>query len=881
MTYRFILVAALLLTATLPLTVSAQDASEWETVTIPTSGNAPTQIMTDSGGGKIGAIFTYGAGTGEIAFVLHENDAWTLQELDLTGATVRTALDLEWGGGDRWFLLVHDGTMTCSIWISTNDGDSWTATSGSFTACAGSQADMDYVGDDKLAIVYFTSGGTTEAWLTVTPDAGVSYTQNYELSDNNGSPGGTPTAQLTMSAGGVAIKTTPSLWIVYLYASGPATVYAITSADSGFFWSTYQTTGTQQSPGATCTNSAGPIEVEGDGTPIAAWQATAATCTKVHGTGGIFNSIPIGGSYNSYGKLIDGNVDDQYLAVKRDGGTSVCRVYYKSNTAASWTNVFTTDAGTCIFDGGRYSIEVSNTQGCLLYRDETFGGRLQASCADVFAGIQATDTIATPNLSGFDVDASGIVVITRQGSPGDTIHTYNAKNLAAGQVATVSIADCNRVDGVSAVTTSRDTYVAYLKCDNAGLVNEINIRSTSLTDPNLECATCSDATIEETSNIQIPDGMRELGTISSTPYSFERFSTAGTNHGTAAFTFSDLEGRIGAYAVTVNNADSDLDDVDRVTMDPSAAPQIDQLCTWTFDTNDDGDPGDFIGGVTQQGTTGFYRVTVDVGGVGAEAPTVNIETLLIPATLSQSSGIACAEDRALIVRSEAGGESLYLVKPFASPPSVTLIEEDFDGATRGVALSTDGNFAAYVDGTSAKLLDLTNTSNIQQTGTVQLTDSGNFFMMKMDQHGANLWVANSGPSGTVTRYDVSAATCASGSLNNCTITQDDFGNDLPGSDTGGTSDPGDSCGFVAICTNAEAPTGFTSDAFNFLLGVLFVAALAAGFYFALGKSVLGAGMGGATGFFGGFAFGLFPLWAVLLVVLIAAAVVVFRFKGGA
>lgn len=78
---------------------------------------------------------------------------------------------------------------------------------------------------------------------------------------------------------------------------------------------------------------------------------------------------------------------------------------------------------------------------------------------------------------------------------------------------------------------------------------------------------------------------------------------------------------------------------------------------------------------------------------------------------------------------------------------------------------------------------------------------------------------------------------------------------------------------------SQPPTGFTTSAWSFLIGIIFMAAIAGGFYF-INQRPLMAGIGGGVGFMGAFAFGLFPLWAVLLVALAAAAIVVLKFKQG-
>lgn len=99
----------------------------------------------------------------------------------------------------------------------------------------------------------------------------------------------------------------------------------------------------------------------------------------------------------------------------------------------------------------------------------------------------------------------------------------------------------------------------------------------------------------------------------------------------------------------------------------------------------------------------------------------------------------------------------------------------------------------------------------------------------------------------------------------------------------GTSTATGSSTCSILCTNAETvPSGFSVGGFNALLGVLLMAGVGGGFYFIDTKShysMLFGVVGAAVGFFLAYAFGLFPLWLILLAVLIVAAVLVMRFRG--
>lgn len=75
------------------------------------------------------------------------------------------------------------------------------------------------------------------------------------------------------------------------------------------------------------------------------------------------------------------------------------------------------------------------------------------------------------------------------------------------------------------------------------------------------------------------------------------------------------------------------------------------------------------------------------------------------------------------------------------------------------------------------------------------------------------------------------------------------------------------------------PTGWTVTAFNGFLGLLLMGAVGTGLFFAMGRSPIAAGAGAVVGFLMSYFFGLFELWVILFVALIAIAAGVFKFRG--
>lgn len=89
--------------------------------------------------------------------------------------------------------------------------------------------------------------------------------------------------------------------------------------------------------------------------------------------------------------------------------------------------------------------------------------------------------------------------------------------------------------------------------------------------------------------------------------------------------------------------------------------------------------------------------------------------------------------------------------------------------------------------------------------------------------------------------------------------------------------PGECTSFLCV-DSTTVPEGFTASTFNLFLGVLLMLAIGVGVFMWTKSTVMGLG-GLTAGFLISFAFGLIPLWIIVVLVIVSVAIIFVRTKG--
>lgn len=383
----------------------------------------------------------------------------------------------------------------------------------------------------------------------------------------------------------------------------------------------------------------------------------------------------------------------------------------------------TAGSGKSIIYGPSLNFQIANGNADLYHLELTEVPALPAPPLESRASAQVT------GLVGFDVDKIGENIIVRTNG-GGKVEAYNAVSLQ--QVGVIDTPNCVQFDGVSAIRT----HLAYIDCKTDGTVDVIKIASPSLGPPAKPsgCGEQCTSTLDDEGwpdSITIPNELKEMKIIGNT--GLYTFSTNNNNHVTVAFAFSDFHGNVGVWAATYNNDANDEDDIEKVLFDTTASPDISQLCYWRTAESDDK-----LGAVTPYGATKIFDIIVNAQKEAFkttyQADVSIFATFTNAATYSQSNGIDCATDRAIVKRTTG---DVYLFYPYG-PNMGSLLHPPFsttDTGPRGVAMSADGNWAAYKDGANIQIINV-QTGNI--TGSVPVP-GGSWRGMKMDALGSNLY----------------------------------------------------------------------------------------------------------------------------------------------
>lgn len=396
-------------------------------------------------------------------------------------------------------------------------------------------------------------------------------------------------------------------------------------------------------------------------------------------------------------------------------------------------------------EGIAYNLDVTGTFSdldTLVVLSQTNVARLDDIDLEVPASLGSGDTqIFIDDLLSMEVSQDGQSIITRQDA-GDNVTTYTGLTLSqSGTVAT----DCQSVGKVATL----GTHTLFFDCDPGGAANEVRIRGPSLGSPTKPSSGCGSGACEDTIDLDdvSRDNTQELYLKPVPSYPFD-YSTLHNSPGSITNTvfgwgFADSStGSVGVDLFQMNAGTVDKSRSAEAVIDSSGAPDVPAVCM----TRSGG--SDYLGGVSQNAQTKFYRVSYASEDLGsATRPTLSL-VYTGSSALSEGNGLSCAGSKAVV---STNNGKVYLVDFLAGTEALVASDQAF---TRGVSISSDARFGAYIDsGSDTGFVFTTNPLDI--TGSFNVLANGTFVDVAMDQNGQNAWVAL---NNSITRYTIFPAT---------------------------------------------------------------------------------------------------------------------------
>jgi hypothetical protein len=846
--------------------VAAQtsDPTVWsDPVSLDAGLAVAASLETDTAGSteKVGMVLRGASDAARFYLKADETSPWVVKNTDINGASAGfTQMDLTWAGGTTWVVsLQYNSIDEVHFHQSTDDGATWTDVE-TFTGVVDSPAlRMAYADQNGLlGVAYKTSVQGLQ--FRQSTDAAATWDTAFSISDNNGAPTGTcGTSAQTNSATTADIEggTGFDVWFGET-TSNPDRVFRTTSGN-GFFWDPpYDTncgTVQRQADYSACsaTVSTPSIRVRSGLTLIDTGVDQSGSrifCMGNH-EGGVCSACEPFAAWlvpSSGGARFDVNPDGHRI-LAADSGTDL-KVYHQSGAGEAISLVHTAvNANPSGLD-----VVMTPTQAYVIYTDGDSGGELKETHATIFGAGDSVSSnqVLVTNLVGASMDNIGSVIAART-DDGTMVRSYPVSTLIeSGAVATE---DCEgRADGITTQSLDGEIYISYIECDeDNGDVNQLFVKDQNLGAPFFPtCASIAQEEVSEddfliTESFELPAEMKEVGTLGDAPLNWAVCDTEGDNENFASWSFSTTDGRVGVYAVSIQDEGRNTDDVTTVLLNP--AGPIDQFCNIVN--------ADIFGAVADNGPTGIYQGFVSEvdGSTGDLVEATVLLKFKNTGVYANANGIACDITHTFIAK----GDHLYALTGILNNSVALDWSKTVAGVTveRGVAASSDGNWVSWIediDGPTATQYVVAYASNGTETFRDAVPDHvGSFVGMEMDGTGEHIAFYH---TGSITVVETSSVTCE---LTECGPASDDngcegtsTGCDPPGSSvdggsgSGGTGPPGSS--FLGNdAQNVEDALSVFAD-----LGAI------------LSQAVLG----------------ILPLWAILLTALLGAVVVVLRLKGG-
>ena len=475
----------------------------------------------------------------------------------------------------------------------------------------------------------------------------------------------------------------------------------------------------------------------------------------------------------------------------------------------------------------------------------------------VGAAVLPTTSISVSGLVGFDVDRTGGLIITREGS-GTTVSTYSALSLA--NLASTSTADCSRSDGVMAIASM----VMYVQCTAGNVVDSLEIKGPTLGAPTWPpgCDFCPDSIgIADYDH----DEVREVKDLIRFPIDrsegFSDSSFFSSGRADAAWGFSTEDNFVGVMTHTARDDSADGQFTASVAYGTGVGAE--QLCVGQL--SEGAEP--YMTAVDTASPTRSWDLDFSIGASGGfpvgELEVELANALIYTSAYGSAAGVDCAGNRvAVSLDRGASDEILVFQKTDGGLLWRTTLGDVAAAVVRGVTISGNAEFVAYVSEQSAGTATEAKVA-YASNGTVIMTvtpPSGLFHSMSIDHTGANLWIAT---TTLINRYDISIATGASGTIP--------------------TGPPAGVNGDVPVVFGGQEVAGLGGFGTNLFLGVMMVAGMTvtmAGAPSMVAERQLGfnrflAIIGAILGVLLAWAFGLFSNGVIFTIVVLAGLVTVF------
>lgn len=643
------------------------------------------------------------------------------------------------------------------------------------------------------------------------------------------------------------------------------------------------------------------------------------TCAFFHDattTGRVMMAVQQPGNINTwyFYEAQAGTVNQIQLKVAQttDGGSGVLMSYSGGNR---WNYKESADLGSSFqsVSAGTTPLAGYNPNGVfglcgslwITYVDETTN-KLQlytrdpddvSSCA---AAVDST-TIAATNLIEGDFTGDGTLLIARTEN-GANVRTYDA--IGGDLLGTYATPNCDwqNAYGVSAIFTTNGYYTAFADCDSdatvatANQVDMIRVKDATLSEDNLVTQPpCDwDSGEESTSGDQfdIPFDMNDLGSLNFYPYYSTTIQEGNEDTCILSWTFSTISGEIGAVAVAYLDAEGGgFTNGDRVLVTVNSGQVVGSFCSWHNPNVPVEANADFVAGVSVNGPTVAARIVANFeDGTPSEDTYDDIEltgtiVLTNSGTWSKGNSIDCAGNQAIIKTDAASGNNLFLINVTQANGATGSVQkwakEVNDISLRSVTISGDSQFAAWTDNTGIIVAHAQNGTVIDTFPT----PSGTFKGMEFDRTGGNLAIFT---SSQIVVYHLSVITCeeacspdvddTDSPIGGCTIGCSSSSTSTSGAGSGSGLPTGGN-GFINEGTDSffginisyiAGQWGMNESGFRWLLG-LYTTILIVGAAVGRREGLIAAMMGAIAGAIAVgicVAFGLFPVWFLLLMILL-------------